>query len=61
MPLSALKSRFGVFGDMLYRHAHGLDNSPVTSPEEAKSISRETTFEEDSHDIAFLFGHYVTR
>ena len=54
MPLPALKSRFGVFGDMLYRHANGLDNSPVTSPEEAKSISREITFEEDSHDIAFL-------
>ena len=54
MPLPALKSRFGVFGDVLYRHANGLDNSPVTSPGEVKSISRETTFEEDSHDITFL-------
>jgi DNA polymerase-4 len=26
----------------------------VTSPGEVKSISRETTFEEDSHDITFL-------
>ena len=26
----------------------------VTPPEEAKSISRETTFEEDTHDIVFL-------
>ena len=54
MPLTALKARFGVFGEMLYRHANGLDNSPVTPPGEAKSISRETTFEEDTHDITFL-------
>jgi DNA polymerase-4 len=54
MPPTALKSRFGVFGDMLYRHANGLDNSPVTPPGEAKSISRETTFEEDTHDNVFL-------
>ena len=54
MPLPALKSRFGVFGDMLHRHANGIDNSPVTPPGEAKSISRETTFDDDTHDIAFL-------
>jgi len=29
-------------------------NSCVTPPEEAKSISRETTFEEDTHDMVFL-------
>ena len=60
MPLPALKNRFGAFGDMLYRHANGLDNSPVTPPGEAKSISRETTFEEDTHDITFLAAtlHY---
>lgn len=54
MPLPALKSRFGVFGDMLYRHANGTDDSPVTSPAEAKSISRETTFEEDTRDNVLL-------
>ncbi len=56
MPLPALKSRFGAFSDMLYRHANGIDNSPVTPPGEAKSISRETTFEEDTHDIVLLSG-----
>jgi DNA polymerase-4 len=56
MPLTALKSLFGAFGDMLYRHANGIDNSPVTPPGEAKSISRETTFEEDTHDIVLLSG-----
>ncbi len=54
MPPNALKSRFGVFGDMLHRHANGLNDSPVTPPGEAKSISRETTFEEDTHDSVFL-------
>jgi DNA polymerase-4 len=39
---------------MLHRHANGIDDSPVTPPEEAKSISRETTFEEDTRDIVFL-------
>jgi DNA polymerase-4 len=39
---------------MLHRHANGIDNSPVTPPGEAKSISRETTFDDDTHDIAFL-------
>jgi DNA polymerase-4 len=54
MPPNALKNRFGVFGDMLSRYAKGVDNSQVTSPGEAKSIGRETTFDEDSHDIVFL-------
>jgi len=53
-PSTTLKSRFGVFGDMLYRHANGIDGSPVTPPAEAKSISRETTFEGDTHDVVFL-------
>jgi DNA polymerase-4 len=60
MPSPTLKSRFGAFGDMLYRHANVIDNSPVTPPGEAKSISRETTFKEDTHDIVILSGtlHY---
>jgi DNA polymerase-4 len=56
MPTNALKSRFGVFGDVLHRHANGIDDSLVTPPEEAKSISRETTFEEDTHDNVLLAG-----
>ncbi len=54
MPQPALKGRFGVFGDVLHRHANGFDNSPVTPPAEAKSISRETTFEKDTGDFIFL-------
>jgi len=54
LSLPVLKSRFGTFGEMLRRHANGIDKSEVTPPEEAKSISRETTFDEDTHDIVFL-------
>jgi DNA polymerase-4 len=54
MSSTALKSRFGVFGEVLHRYANGVDNSLVTSPEESKSISRETTFEEDTRDNIFL-------
>lgn len=54
MPLRVLKNRFGVFGVMLHHHANGIDESPVTPPEEAKSITRETTFEKDTHDPVFL-------
>jgi len=56
MPQLALKSRFGVFGEWLYNHANGIDNSPVTPPAEAKSISRETTFEQDTRDNVILSG-----
>ena len=54
MPSNALKSRFGVLGDALHWHANGVDNSLVTLPEESKSVSRETTFQEDTHDNIFL-------
>lgn len=52
-PLS-LKSRLGQWGEVLIQHANGLDDRKVEAPGEAKSISRETTFEEDSSDRAFL-------
>jgi len=54
MPLELFKSRYG--GGMLWlrEHAGGIDNSPVEMRSEAKSISRETTFEKDTMDTAFL-------
>jgi len=47
MPLEALKSHFGAFGEMLHQSANGIDDRPVSPPAEAKSISRETTFDRD--------------
>jgi len=54
MPPTALKSYFGASGKVLQSFSRGIDDSKVELPPEAKSISRETTFNEDSHDRAFL-------
>ncbi|MFO7995587.1 MAG: DNA polymerase IV [Dehalococcoidia bacterium] len=53
-PPHALKSRLGSAGEMLHRFANGIDDSQVLPPGEAKSISRETTFGEDTRDRSFL-------
>ena len=37
------------YSEWLYRAARGLDDRPVTTRSEPKSISRETTFERDLH------------
>jgi DNA polymerase-4 len=49
-----LKSYLGTTGEMLHRFANGIDDRPVLPPGEAKSISRERTFINDSRDIPFL-------
>ncbi len=54
MPLSALKSHFGVSGELLCRYASGIDDSKVEPPGAAKSISRETTFGQDTRDRSLL-------
>ena len=54
MSPSALKSRFGVFGEMLYCFANGIDDRKVLPPGDAKSISRETTFARDTRGSVFL-------
>lgn len=53
----ALIRRYGETGDWLKRCAHGQDNRPVTPGGERKSISSETTFFEDTADIAVLEDH----
>jgi DNA polymerase IV (DinB-like DNA polymerase) len=51
---SALASMFGVMGWQMHLMAMGIDNSEVEQPEGVKSISRETTFEEDTADSALI-------
>lgn len=49
-PLDSLVSKFGHgTGAWLHRVAHGIDDRPVITESEPKSISRETTFERDLH------------
>jgi len=54
LPLSVLKNRLGSQGEVLHRYARGIDDREVEPPQEAKSISRETTFAKDNLDIAFI-------
>jgi len=54
MPLSTLKSHFGVSGELLHRYANGIDEREVEPPSAAKSISRETTFGQDTRDRLLL-------
>jgi len=53
-PLSVLKSHFGASGEMLQRFASGIDDRKVEPPAAAKSISRETTFGQDTRDRSLL-------
>ena len=52
--IHTLTERFGIAGETMRRHANGIDDSQVLPPGEAKSISRETTFGEDTRDHSFL-------
>jgi DNA polymerase-4 len=53
-PLSVLKSHFGASGEILQRFASGIDDREVEPPAAAKSISRETTFGQDTKDRSLL-------
>lgn len=54
MPLKFLVSAFGKNGMSLWNKAHGIDESPVVPHSEQKSISTESTFEEDTIDVKRL-------
>jgi DNA polymerase IV len=52
-----LGARFGSMGDRLWHLARGLDTRRVTRDGKLKSISKETTFFEDTSDPDLLDGH----
>jgi DNA polymerase-4 len=54
MPQELFKGRYGKGMMWLREHARGIDNSAVEMYGEAKSISRETTFEKDTMNTDFL-------
>jgi len=47
---TVLAEAFGLMGTQMHLSARGIDRSDVEARTEVKSISRETTFEEDTHD-----------
>ncbi len=54
LPVGVLKNHFGSYGLVLHNHARGIDHSKIEAPDEAKSISRETTFGHDIVEIKHL-------
>ncbi|WP_151718299.1 DNA polymerase IV [Gemmobacter serpentinus] len=52
-----LTARFGHMGARLWHLARGQDSRPVAADEKVKSISKETTFNEDTGDVDLLDGH----
>lgn len=52
-----LVARFGSMGERLFYLARGEDRRRVSRDEKAKSISKETTFNEDTGDADILDGH----
>jgi len=53
-PPCSLEDRFGVWGSHIWKLARGIDARPVVTDSEAKSISHETTFEQDIADREIL-------
>ena len=55
LPLDTLIGHFGgSFGNYLYNASRGIDDSPLITVWEPKSMSRETTFQKDTNDRQFL-------
>ncbi len=52
-----LTARFGHTGDRLWHLARGIDHRRVSRDDAVKSISKETTFSEDTSDPDLLDGH----
>ncbi|PRY86554.1 DNA polymerase IV [Mongoliibacter ruber] len=59
MPSELLEATFGKNGRVIWEKANGIDKSLVTPYSEAKSISSENTFEEDTIDIKKLESHLI--
>ncbi|MBS9524843.1 DNA polymerase IV [Litoribacter alkaliphilus] len=54
MPSELLEATFGKNGNMIWEKANGIDPSLVIPYSEAKSISTENTFEQDTIDVRML-------
>ncbi|HNX07750.1 MAG TPA: DNA polymerase IV [Bacteroidales bacterium] len=54
MPLLMMQRVLGENGQIIWRKANGIDNSPVIPWSEQKSMSHETTFDKDTTDIEQL-------
>ncbi|THU41279.1 DNA polymerase IV [Niastella caeni] len=58
-PIALLENRFGKYGGDLWNKAHGIHHGEVVPYHEAKSISTESTFEENILDTERLLNELV--
>ena len=54
LSVETLTEMFGASGEHCWQLAQGIDRRPVVPDREAKSISHESTFLEDIHDVEIL-------
>ncbi len=54
MPMLMMQKVMGENGEVIWKKANGIDNSPVVPYSEQKSMSSETTFDKDTTDIEQL-------
>jgi DNA polymerase IV len=59
MPQELLEATFGKNGKIIWEKSNGIDDTPVTPYSEAKSISTEHTFPQDSIDVKMLEAHLI--
>ncbi|RZS98577.1 DNA polymerase IV [Cecembia calidifontis] len=59
MPAELLEATFGKNGLSIWEKANGIDRSPVVPYSEAKSISSENTFEQDTIDVKMLEANLI--
>ena len=59
IPVPLMINLLGKYGIDLHRKANGVDESPVIPFHEAKSISTENTFQQDTIDLKFLNAELV--
>ena len=56
VPEEVMEATFGAHGNLLSRRARGIDEDIVVEDELPKSVSRETTFEQDTADRGIVEG-----
>lgn len=60
MPVELLDAALGKMGIVIWEKANGIDLSPVVPYSERKSVSTESTFEQDTIDIKMLEANLIS-
>ena len=58
-PVEVLKQKLGSVGEHFYQLAHGIDQRPVITHDQVKSVSNEHTFSTDTNDIEMIRSQLI--